>query len=105
MRKKSAKNKEVKVKGILIPEAWDENGRVVAVHIATNGEKNYDLDCRTTKGKKLLKHLQQEIEVTGVLIQGRNASTKIRVSDYELLKNNNPKHIEKKVEKLWKTKK
>jgi hypothetical protein len=105
MRKKSVKNKTIKVKGILIPEAWnDENGQVVAAHIATNGEKNYALDCNTIKGQELLKHLQQEIEVTGMLIQRNHAPVQIRVNDYKLLKNDNLEHKEKQVEKLWQIK-
>ena len=46
------------IKGILIPAAWDEDGKIVSLAIATNDEQEYLIDAcqRITKLVSLLRH-------------------------------------------------
>jgi hypothetical protein len=53
-----------KVGGIVVPIAWDESGRVTAIAISTWDEDEYVVDF-TGKGKELLSHIRDEVEVIG----------------------------------------
>jgi hypothetical protein len=53
-----------KVGGIVVPIAWDESGRVTAIAISTWDEDEYVVDL-TGKGKELLSHIRDEVEVIG----------------------------------------
>ena len=82
----------------MIPKDWDENGRIIAVQIATPGEDNYALDLKEIKGQELFDHLQQEIEVSGELISNGKESSTIRVKEYKIFEKDDLKNIEKKVQ-------
>ncbi len=56
------------IKGIVIPAAWDQDGNIISLAIATNDEQEYLIDThkRITKLISLLRH---EVVVTGALRQ------------------------------------
>lgn len=56
------------IKGILIPAAWDQDGKIISLAIATNDEQEYLIDTcqRITKLVSLLRH---EVVVTGTVRQ------------------------------------
>jgi hypothetical protein len=70
------------VTGVIIPAAWDRDGRVTGVAISTHDEDEY-LVKRQAKGTELVRLLQKEVEVTGwaALDQGNKT---IVVKDYRL---------------------
>lgn len=52
------------IMGIVIPVDWDERGIVVSAAISTYDEKEYLIDMED-KGKELMAHMRQEVEVSG----------------------------------------
>jgi len=59
-------NKIVTVRGIIIPAAWDEDGRVTALGLSSKDEKHYLLENDSIQ-EKLHDCLQKEVEICGVL--------------------------------------
>jgi hypothetical protein len=59
-------NKIVTVRGIIIPAAWDEDGKVMALGLSSKDEKHYLLENAPHQGK-LYECLQKEVEVCGFL--------------------------------------
>ena len=55
------------IKGIVIPAAWDQNGKIISLAIATDDEQEYLIETRQifTKLKSLLR---EEVVVTLSLI-------------------------------------
>jgi hypothetical protein len=56
------------IKGIVIPAAWDQNGKIISLAIATDDEQEYIIETRQifTKLKSLLR---EEVVVTGTIRQ------------------------------------
>jgi hypothetical protein len=65
-RRKSRKRGSdlTKIRGVVVPIAWDESGQVVAIAISTWQEDEYVVDFEG-KGKELLSHICDEVEVIG----------------------------------------
>ena len=59
-------NKIVTVRGIIIPAAWDEDGRITALGLSSKDEKHYLLENDSNQ-EKLYDCLQKEVEICGVL--------------------------------------
>ena len=57
-----------RIKGIVIPAAWDHNGKIISLAIATDDEQEYLIETRQifTKLKSLLR---EEVVVTGTIRQ------------------------------------
>ena len=53
-----------KVRGIVVPIAWDDSGHITAIGISTWDEDEYVVDF-AGKGKELLSHIRDEVEVIG----------------------------------------
>jgi hypothetical protein len=53
-----------KIRGIVVPFAWDDLGHVKTIAISTWDEDEYVVDF-AGKGKELLSHIRDEVEVTG----------------------------------------
>ncbi|MBT8366149.1 MAG: hypothetical protein KJP23_15730 [Deltaproteobacteria bacterium] len=68
------------IKGIVIPAAWDQNGKIISLAIATNDEQEYLIDTRQTV-TKLISLLRQEVVVTGS-IRKTEKNKIIRVKSY-----------------------
>lgn len=56
------------IKGIVIPAAWDQNGKIISLAIATDDEQEYLIDTRQTV-TKLISLLRQEVVITGTIRQ------------------------------------
>ena len=71
----------VRIKGIIVPVHWDDEGNVDRLGIETFDEDFYHIAAET-KGMRELKRLQQkEVELVGTI--GENAAGKsIRVTNY-----------------------
>jgi hypothetical protein len=77
-------DKLISTKGVVVPADWDENGMVIAIAISTHEEDEYLIDHRDKKGKDLLKMIQQEIEVVGLLKKAIKGRSMIKVKSYRV---------------------
>ena len=75
------KTQSATLTGIIIPADWNDDQEVVAVALATPDEREYRIDVRR-KGRELLGHLQQQVEVTGPLSKDEKGRRVITVSRY-----------------------
>lgn len=68
------------IKGIVIPAAWDQDGNIISLAIATNDEQEYLIDTgqRITN---LISLLRQEVVVNGTINQTERHKI-IRVKSY-----------------------
>ena len=80
--KRKAGNNLVTIRGIVIPADWDEKGNVVAVAISTYDEVEYLIENHE-KEKELKAVIQEEVEVSGILKEGKNRLI-ITVKKYRL---------------------
>ena len=68
------------LKGIVIPAAWDQNGNIISLAIATDDEQEYLIDSRQ-RIAKLISLLRQEVVVSGTIKQSEKNKI-IRVESY-----------------------
>jgi hypothetical protein len=59
-------SKVTKIRGIIIPTAWDDQGNVTGIAISSHDENEYQVDHKG-KGPELLLHIRKEVEVAGVV--------------------------------------
>ena len=76
--------KVITIRGIVIPVDWDENGTVIAAALSTHNEEEYSID-RDYKGAELLRHIQKEVQVSGVARKSNNKKT-ITISAFEIIR-------------------
>lgn len=73
----------VKVCGIITPSEWDEENNVTSVNLSMADEREY-LVQQDNKGRQLLRFLQKEVEVTGLIEEDPFGKKKIRILSYEI---------------------
>ena len=71
---------------MIFPAKWDEKGQVIRLVIDTSEQDEYFISLNK-KGKELLKHLRQNVEVTGDLTEGKDGNFIINVISYRLMEN------------------
>ncbi len=87
MKPKSKRtNHPITLRGILLPQDWDEEGHVIAFALSGTDEKEYQIEVNDKKAE-LLALLQEEVEVTG-LLRERTGNNLIVVSNYRMCKRN-----------------
>lgn len=59
-------SKVSKIRGVVIPTAWDDQGNVKGIAISSHDENEYQVDPRG-KGPELLLHIRKEVEASGVV--------------------------------------
>jgi hypothetical protein len=59
-------SKITKIRGVVIPTAWDDQGNVTGIAISSHDENEYQVDHRG-KGPELLLHIRKEVEASGVV--------------------------------------
>lgn len=70
------------LRGILIPEAWDENGNIIRIALATAEEENYLVDLRGRE-KEVAHLIRERVTVLGqVRMEGKQRI--LEVEDYWL---------------------
>ncbi len=67
--------------GIVIPVDWNEDHEVIAVALAMPDEKEYRIGANR-RGKELLRHLQRQVEVTGLLSEDEKGRMVVTVRNY-----------------------
>ena len=84
MQKKDGKNNQSKLCGIVLPIQWDENGNIIRISLNTSDEKAYVIDY-SGRGRELLNHLQDMIEVDGKVQQRLGGSLYLKVNNYTVI--------------------
>ena len=81
MYKVKKKGRKPVISGIVIPEQWDANGKVVTVTIHTNDEKVFLVE-HTKIGNDLLDLIHKKVEVTGKIRERLDGKTSIGIKSY-----------------------
>ena len=76
-------NKVTTVRGILVAVDWDDNGTAIAVELSGNDEKQYLIDNHG-KQKELLKFIQKEMEVSGMVRAGNDGKKIMTLKRYKV---------------------
>ncbi len=71
------------VTGIIIPNNWDENGKVVQIAIYTNKEDVYLVE-RNRQEKELLNHIKKRVAVEGEIVEGNDGNILLIVNKYSV---------------------
>ena len=69
--------------GIIIPNNWDENGRVVQIAIYTNTEDVYLVE-HNRQEKELLNHIKRRVAVKGKIVEGNEEKKLIVVNNFSV---------------------
>jgi len=70
------------VEGLIIPNQWDENGKIIGIAIHTNKEEVY-LVAHNRMESELLSHLQLKVGVQGQIMQRPDGSKLIHVKSFK----------------------
>lgn len=76
------KDLPVRIRGLVTPSEWDENGDIISVSISTFDEEEYLVD-RDEKGDGLLPFLHREMEIFG-FVRKDGRSKRIKIKRYRL---------------------
>ena len=82
MNRIKKKSRKSIISGIVIPDQWDANGKVIAVTIHDNDEKVFLVE-HTKIGNDLLNLIHKEVQVTGKIRERFDGKTSISVKSYE----------------------
>ena len=83
------KSKKSMISGIVIPDQWDANGKVITVSIHANDEKVFLVE-HTRIGNDLLNFVHKEVEVTGKIRERFDGKTSIGIKSYKAAEGNGP---------------
>jgi len=72
------------VTGIIMPNNWDKNGKVVQIAIYTNAEEVYLVEPNRP-GQELLGHINRRVEVSGRKSERLDGNSYIAVQKYVVL--------------------
>jgi hypothetical protein len=78
-----ARSGDKTIRGVIIPTAWDPEGRVVSVGISANDEEEYLLE-QGPLALELVALVRQEVEVGGYIILQPDGAKRIHVESYHL---------------------
>jgi hypothetical protein len=81
-KKREAGNNLITIRGILVPADWDERGNVVSLALSTYDEVEYLVEDHE-KEKELKAFIREEVEVRGILGEGKNRLT-LKVKEFKL---------------------
>ena len=71
-----------KIKGVLLPVKWDENGSVQDIALYADDENEY-IVVKNIKSKEMIKLLRQQVELYGT-VQYKKGKHIIHVESYSL---------------------
>jgi hypothetical protein len=69
-----------RIKGVLLPVKWDDNGSVQDIALYANDENEYII-VKNIKSKEMVKMLRQQVELYG-MVQFKNGKNIILVEKY-----------------------
>jgi hypothetical protein len=70
------------IRGILVPAAWDENGNIIRIALATEEEEHYLIDL-SGRGRDVARLIREKVTVLGQIRQEGNKRI-LAVEDYWL---------------------
>ena len=73
--------KHVKVRGLVIPIDWDNKGNPTKTAIYGRSEERYTVEP-DQKGKELLRFLQQDLDIEGILRETKKGQKIITIKSY-----------------------
>ena len=73
-------SKVTKIRGVVIPTAWDDQGNVTGIAISSHDENEYQVDHKG-KGPELLLHIRKEVEAAGV-VREEEGKKLVRIRKY-----------------------
>ena len=82
MNRIKKKSRKSIISGIVIPDQWDANGKVIAVTIHDNDEKVFLVE-HTKIGNDLLNLIHKEVQVTGKIRERFDGKTSIGIKSYQ----------------------
>ena len=74
----------IKIIGIIMPNNWDENGKVIEIALYTNQEEIYALEDNSLT-QELISLLQKKVEIKGKIKKHPDGNKSISVHYYILL--------------------
>jgi len=81
----------LKIRGVVVPRTWDEDGRVVAITILTHDEDEYHVE-NDGRGKELKKFIRENVEVLG-LVRPQGGMKVIQVNKFRLCREFEKQHL------------
>lgn len=75
-----ASSKVTKIRGVIVPTAWDDQGNVTGIAISSHDENEYQVDPKG-KGSELLPHIRKEVDAAGV-VREEEGKKIVRVRKY-----------------------
>ena len=75
-------SKVTKIRGVVIPTAWDDQGNVTGIAISSHDENEYQVDPKG-KGPELLSHIRKEVEAAGV-VREEEGKKIVRIKKYKV---------------------
>jgi hypothetical protein len=72
-----------KIRGVVIPTAWDDQGNVTGIAISSHDENEYHVDPKG-KGPELLLHIHKEVEAAGV-VREEEGKKIVRIRKYTVM--------------------
>jgi hypothetical protein len=80
--------KNQKIKGIVVPVSWDDDGNVLRISVHTTDEKEYLIE-QSKIGIDLLSHVQSKIVAEGPVRRRLDGKTIINIKDFRLISDYN----------------
>ena len=84
MKIKTKGSADAILKGVILPSMWDEEGAVMRISLNTQGEDEYIIDY-SGRGKELLNHLRESIEIEGKVLQRIGGALYVKVNSYHII--------------------
>ena len=81
----------LKIRGVVVPRTWDEDGRVVAITILTHDEDEYHVE-NDGRAKELKKFIRENVEVLG-LVRPQGGMKVIQVNKFRLCREFEKQHL------------
>jgi hypothetical protein len=75
---------DINITGIIMPNNWDENGRVIEIALYTNTEEVYTLEHNSLT-QELISLLQKKVEIKGKIRKHPDGNRSISAHNYIVL--------------------
>jgi hypothetical protein len=77
------KDREITIRGTILPSEWDKNGHVTSIGIGTENEEDYIIFLDKI-GEKLFRFIDRSVEATGT-VKNVYGDFVLTVNNYKLL--------------------
>jgi hypothetical protein len=75
--------KRIRLRGLILPVEWEENGRILGLAVLTDDEQEYRIE-KNRMWRALLDLRRQRLEITGVPGVRRDGKPKISIHSYRI---------------------